>query len=205
MCGPKTPKDNSAEIAAQQERERQARVSAGTQRIGEIFGGFNDDYYTKYVDDYKNYYLPQVDDQYADALKQIKYSPSGGSTSSSAYAGKLADLEEARQRAITQIGSQGQATAQDYRGQVESSRQNLISQLNAGSSVESVAGMASNQAKTLSATPVYSPLADLFGKFMTTGANVIQSNAAQGKTTDIPLLFNSSGSGSGKGSYTIVG
>lgn len=201
MCLGRAPKDHSAEIAAQQERERQARVMAGTKRIGEIFGGFDDNYYNGLETSYKDYYLPQVDEQYADALKQVKFNPSGGSTSSSSYANTLAKLEQERQRAINQIGSQASANAQKYRGDVENARQSLIGQLNGGSSVESVAGLASNQAKVLSATPVYSPLADVFGKFMNAGANVIQADAAQGKNSTIPLLF---GGNRGAGSYTIV-
>lgn len=201
MCKTKTPKDRSAEIAAQQEAERQARIKAGSARIDEIFGGFDDNYYDGIAGAYKEHYTPLLEEQYEDARKQLYYNPAGGSTSSSAFAERLADLEKERQRQLVELGNRGLATAQENRGNLANNRQSLISQLNAGASVDTVAGLAAEQAKTLTATPVYSPLGDLFSRYLTNGANVLNSGVISNQQNNDPLLFGNTN----KKAATVVG
>src|SRR5690606_41058999 len=66
----KPPKDRSAEIARQQEEERQRRIAAGKQRIDEIFAGFNDEFFDTAQNNYLNYYMPQLDDQFGRAREK---------------------------------------------------------------------------------------------------------------------------------------
>ncbi len=192
MCG-KAPKDRSAEIAAQQERERQARITAGTSRINEIFGGFDDKYYDGIAQSYGEHYTPQLEEQFTDARERLYFNPTGGSTQSSAFAEQLADLETERQRQLVDISNRGRAEAQNNRGSLASQRANLIGQLSAGSSVDTVAGLAAEQAKNLTATPVYSALGDLFGRFTGNAVNAANAGAFNNKDKQqTPLLFNNS-------------
>lgn len=72
MClTPSQPKDNSAQIAEQKEKERQDRIKAGQAAIDDAFGQFNDDYYGNISSGYTSYYNPQVDQQYKDALDKL--------------------------------------------------------------------------------------------------------------------------------------
>src|SRR3546814_8539380 len=94
MCiGGKTPKDNSAEIARQQEEARQQRIRDGQSAIDTNFAQFNDPYFDDYRQDYMAYYQPQLDRQYQNARrKSVLGLHSTGNLSSSAGAGKLGDL-----------------------------------------------------------------------------------------------------------------
>lgn len=193
MCQ-KAPKDNSAEIAAQQERERQARIKAGTERVNEIFTGFNDAYYDGIQEAYTQHYTPQLEEQYRDAKERLYYSPQGGNTQSSAFAKQLADLETERQRQLVDVSNRARAEAQSNRGNLANQRASLIGQLNSGSSVDSVAGLAAEQAKNLTAAPVYSALGDLFGKFTGNAVNAANAGVFVNKDTKAdPLLFNNTG------------
>ena len=60
MCTSKPPKDNSAQIARQQEAERQARIAEGQTAIDTSFGNFNDDFFQGYQDQYTNYLCASI-------------------------------------------------------------------------------------------------------------------------------------------------
>lgn len=189
MCKTKKPKDNSAKIAAQQEAERQARIAEGTNRINSQFSQFDDNYFNGIADAYKAHYTPQIEEQYQAARKNMMYNPAGGSTSSSAFAARLGELERDRQRQMVEIANRGLSEAQNYRSNVVSNKQNLIGQLNAGSGVDSVSSLAAEQAKSLTATPTYSALGDLFSRFATNANNYVNSNTNSNNQNN-SLLFN---------------
>lgn len=192
MCG-KTPKDKSADIAAQQERERQARITAGTAEIDKNFASFDDNFYNGISDAYASHYRPLLDEQYMDAQKSLYLNPVGGTTNSSAFAEQLANFEKDYQRQIADIGNRGLSEATNYRANVAQNRGNLIGQLNGGASVEQAATMAAQQAKSLQAAPVYSALGDVFSKFTAAGVNAANAGAFnQDKLKSNPLLFGTS-------------
>lgn len=187
MCMGGAPEDRSAEIARQQEAERQQRVKAGTVKIDEAFSGFNDDYFSGVGKAYSDYYAPQLDRQYQAARDRTTYAlaDSGGldSTAAGSKFGNLtADYGVQRQ----QIEDRAIGAQQDLRGQVEQNRSELIRQLETGSGVESTAQTALARAQSLSAPQTFSPLGDLFAQY--TG-NVRNNVALQGAGyTGSPLL-----------------
>ena len=71
MCSKKPKKDKSAEIARQEEAKRQARIAQGQRGIDSAFSGFNDEFYGNYGKQYSDYYNPQLNDQYSDAVKRL--------------------------------------------------------------------------------------------------------------------------------------
>jgi hypothetical protein len=121
MClGSKPPKDNSAEIARQNEEARQAKILAGQKSIDDTFGGtFNDGYFDKLASDYESYYNPQLVSQYDDALKELTFQTArGGNAESTAANDLFAKLEKQKQDAATKIANDARAAAGKARGDV---------------------------------------------------------------------------------------
>lgn len=203
MCGGgSAPEDHSAEIAAQKEAERQARIAAGTKQINSIFGAFGDDYYDGVAKAYSEHYLPLVDEQYADAKKALVLSAPGG-VGSSAYAKRLGDLEKQYLREQVSIGERAAQQANQYRGDVATNRQQLLAQLEAGTGVDTAASLAAERAKALNAPQAFSPLGDIFGKFTADAANY--SSASQNiQSQQNPLLFGGKGGSSSGNALRIV-
>jgi hypothetical protein len=174
---PDAPPDPSAELRRQEE-ERQKRIRAGKARIDDIFSQFGDDFYSGARSAYSDFYLPQVDDQFKNAREQLIFRLSGtGNLGSSAGAGKIADLFRLRNQHRSRIGDEALAYEQSLRGDVESARADLISQLSATADPEAAAASASARAQALSAPRPFSPLGDLFAQFT---QNLANSIAAQG-------------------------
>jgi len=169
------PKDNSAEIARQQEDERQARITAGTAKVNDAFGGFNDDYYAGIGKSYLDYYNPQLDRQYNRAREALTYQlADSGNLDSSAAARKFGDLTSDYGVQKQTIANQAEGEKQGLRGQVEDNRGDLIRQLETGAGVDTTAASAMARANSLSKPAAYSPLGDLFSQY--TGA--LRTNAA---------------------------
>lgn len=164
MCMSK-PKDPSKELR-RQEAARQARVAQGTQQVDNIFAQFGDDFYQNRAKAQQEYYLPQVEDQYKKAYENATYrlANSGGLTSS-AGANLLGDLNKSYETSKQRILDEAQAAALGLKSDMAGNRANMISLLNSGNSVESVAGMAKEKANMASAMPTYSTLGDLFAQF----------------------------------------
>src|SRR5690242_12691778 len=71
--------DNPAAAAAaqqtqlmeQQNAKHNQDVQTGAQKIGDAFSNFNDDYYNKYAQSYRDVYNPQLTDQYGIAKDKL--------------------------------------------------------------------------------------------------------------------------------------
>jgi hypothetical protein len=178
MCLGGPPKDNSADIARQQEEERRARVSQGTAKIDEAFGRFDQPYYEGVGKAYQDYYAPQLDRQYQAARDKTTYALADAGALDSTAAGKrFGDLTAEYGIQKQQVADRAIGAQQDLRGNVEQNRSELVRQLETGSGVESTAATALARAGSLSAPPQFSPLGDLFQQF--TG-NLRNSVALQG-------------------------
>ena len=169
------PKDNSAEIARQQENERQSRITTGTAKVNDAFGGFNDDYYAGIGKSYLDYYNPQLDRQYNRAREQLTYSlADSGNLDSSAAARKFGDLTADYGVQKQTIANQAESEKQAFKGNVEQNRSDLLGQLESGAGVDTTATSALARASSLTRPAQYSPLGDLFAQY--TGA--ARTNAA---------------------------
>jgi hypothetical protein len=163
MC--KTPKDNSAKIARQQEQERQANIRSGTARIDSTFAGFDDDFYKGRQQSYLDYYLPQLEDQRKQANENLVFNLARtGNIDSSAGADAAGDQTKAYSLQRGQIYDRALGEGQQARADVANTRSELIRMLEAGAGVGSTATTAAARAQSLSAPPPYSPLADLFAQ-----------------------------------------
>ncbi|GLO68644.1 hypothetical protein MACH17_01610 [Phaeobacter inhibens] len=65
--------DSSAQYR-QDEQARQAAIRDGTAKIDETFAQFDDDFYTKQREAFLDFARPQLEDQRADASRELVYS-----------------------------------------------------------------------------------------------------------------------------------
>lgn len=161
--------DDPADVLRQQEADRQARIAGGTDRVNQTFGQYGDDYYNSMFKAGKDYYGPQLGEQYSEALRRLPMN--FASTKNSAFAREAGNLERDRMRRETDVNQMIQGRVNERRGEVERHRADLIGQLNAGSDADTVATQATERAKSLTAPPEFSPLGDMFSKYTGMAAN----------------------------------
>lgn len=113
------------------------------------FGGFQPSFFDQRAQDYINYAMPQLSEQYNVAKNQMGYGLANrGLLGSSAAGTQASQLQRSKDRSARQISDAGTAQAQQLRREVEQARQNALSQLyatadpaNAGySAIQSAAG-----------------------------------------------------------------
>lgn len=177
MCPPKPPQDNSAELARQQEQERQARITQGKQSIDSAFSVFDPKYFDKFKGDYLGYYNPQVDEQFTDARQDLRYNLARAGTEDSTPGQKaFADLTEGYGDKRREIESKATEATNNIRSQVEQNKSDLYAQNTASADPSLAAMSAAGRAGSLSTPPSLSPLADLFAGMTNAGAAFIQGN-----------------------------
>lgn len=172
MCTPglfsaSVPKDNSADLARQEEAARQGRIQQGTQSIDQAFSGFDDPYYSNYTKTYEDNYNPQLTTQYNDAYRKLVLGLShSGNLSSSEGAREIGDLKRTYGDSQAQIANQAVSATNALRGNVEGQRANLL-QMNTQAADPSAAGANATAALSgLQAPPTYSPLGDAFASII---------------------------------------
>lgn len=205
MCGPKPKKDNSAEIARQEEAARQARIQQGQQGIDQAFAGFDDPFFQGYQNQYSSYYAPQLDDQYSQAVKRLTLQLARtGNLTGSTGADQLSRLKQGYDTQKLGISNQAVDAANQLRGKIDSQKSQLYADNRAAADPSSAAAAAASAAQYLQPTAPTSPLADVFGSFFQNlGNNAAIANAqrlAQGTGVQ---SFN--GSGGRSGSVSVVG
>jgi len=180
MCGPKAPKDNSAEIARKEEAARQARITQGQSGIDSAFTNFNDDFYNKYTTDYTSYYQPQLDDQYSDAVKRLTLQlAQTGNLTGSVGAKQLADLQKNYDTQKLAVTNQAQSATQALRGNIDNKKSQLYADNRASADPGSSAAAAASAAQLLQPTAPSSPLANVFGDFFSNLGNYAAINNAK--------------------------
>lgn len=162
--------DGGASAARRAEDQRQINVRNGTAAINDTFDKqFTPDFYKGRSKAYLDFATPQLNDQYADARKQLTYSlDRNGTLDSVARTNKDAELQkqfDINKRGINDAGLDYENKA---RTGVEAARGNLINTLSATGDAQGATQGAINQASTLTAPDPYQPLGQLFSNF--TGA-----------------------------------
>ena len=178
MCfGGSVPQDNSAELARQEEEARQARIEAGKTAIDEAFTGFDDNYYNTITGDYENYYNPQLETQYTDAMQSLTKKLAGSGNLTSSYGAKmLGDLREKYAEQQASIADQALAAANTLRSNVASSKNSLYSQNQTAADPTLASEQAAAATEGLQAEQTFTPLGDLFSSFL----NNVATNASLG-------------------------
>lgn len=181
MCfAPSLPKDNSAEIARQQADERQAAITQGKTSIDNAFGVFDPEYYQKYQDAYTANYNPQVDKQFTEARKGLKYNLArNGTTDSTAGQKTFGDLVTGYEDARRDVASKAVDATNQLKSQVEDQKSDLYAQNSASADPSLSSIQALSRAGSLATPASYSPLGDLFSGLVNTTASYYsgQNNA----------------------------
>jgi hypothetical protein len=188
-----------ANIARMEEAQRQATIRQGTDDINKNFDSqFTDDFYNKQRDNYLSFQLPQLDNQYGDAQRQLTFSLArNGNLDSSTRGFQQGQLQKTFDTQRTTVADAANNYANTARSNVEQARSNLIATLNATGDATQAANSATSQAAILAAPQAYSPIADAFA--VTTGALASQAQAdraqaiANGTYGSSPGLFGTSG------------
>jgi len=127
--------DNSAQdAAAQQEAQRQAQITASTQKINQIFSDpSRQAQYDKLAQDTTAYYTSALDRQNKIAQRNLKfYLARSGNTGGSLQATQSEQLGQDYLRGVTQASQKGQEAAANLQGQDESTKQSLIAMAQSG-------------------------------------------------------------------------
>ncbi len=204
----KPKKDKSASIAAKQQAEREEtrrkNIMAGTTSIDTALAPFNDEYFTGRQNAYVANAMPSLDQQFGDAQKQLVYALSrGGLLQSSEAANRQRQLNEERARYEREIQNSAASFANQGRTDVENTRSNLLSQLNATEDPSAAATAAANKAALLSAPPTF----DALGNFVfNTATNLenLSNVSTRGRGLFAPSPTASIGSAGGAGSSRVT-
>ena len=161
----------AAEEARQAEIRRQNNIQEGQGIISDVFGQFNDDFYTGRQQSYVDYARPQLEQQYQDAMQSLVRSLArSGNLSSSLRGQSMSDLQRQFDQGLATIQSQGSNYSSQARSQIEAARAGLIGQNATLADPGTVRGLAEAQASSLSQADTYSPISSLISA-LTRGAS----------------------------------
>lgn len=191
--------DGGAGEARAREEQRQAQIRAGMKRIDDTFAQFDDGFFSQREQAYKDYALPQVDEQWQKATKELTYALSRGGNLQSGVAGeRMGEAQREYERAKQQVADRAKQYGNEARGDVERNRSDLVSQLNSIADPEAAAQGAITRAKLLTAVPAFQPVGDLFLK-LTDGLKTYRDYSDERVNNRGVGLFSGGGGGGSSG------
>jgi len=186
-----------ADQARADANKRAADIQTGQANIDNAFSAFDDNYFNGISKKYLDYAQPQLDDQYDYAKKNLTYALARNGTTHSSIAGdEFGQL--AKQYATNQTGINSNASdvANNLRSQVNSQKASVTNQLLNSADADAASASALAAAKTISATPSFSPLGNLFTNVAALAAqNKLASDSTPSYATGAKLFGGNSGIG----------
>jgi len=143
---------------------RAVALRQGMADINTSFGGFDDSYFRKLQQDYTDYNMPQLRDQYDDAKSNILFSLARKGNLASTTAGdQYGKLD--RQNAVNVAGIEG--AGKDYANQartvIQGNKQDAIGQLYGTYDADAANSVALSNSKSMAVPkPTFSPLGQMF-------------------------------------------
>lgn len=183
MCfgGPSVPPDNSAQIAADQEAKRETNINTGKTNIDQAFTQFDDPYYSGITKNYEDYYNPQIDQQYNDALNKLTFQlGQQGILQSSEGNRQLGLLKQSNDTQRQSIADQGIAAATTAKQQVAQQKNNLYAQNQQAADPSLAASQAAGAAASAVSPITYSPLSNVFAGLLGQGTNALALQQGNG-------------------------
>ncbi len=146
-----------------EEMKRQYAIDLGKIGIDDSFDKFNRKYFNKYRGDYKDYYDPQITDQYNMATDKLTASLADrGMLESSVGNAAKAELFKDYGEAKTNIANEANDATNKLKSSVQSQKSNLYSINEASADPMGVNAQSIGASTALVAPPTYSPLGQLF-------------------------------------------
>jgi hypothetical protein len=167
--------DNGAAAARSREAYRENAIADGIGNIQQVFKQFDDPFFEARRNTYLDYAKPQLEDQYADARKQLVFAlDRAGTLDSTARTQKEAELgklygQNSRAVSDAALGYENQA-----RNNVADAEAGLINGVAQSGNAGAASQQAVSRAASLSQPDAYSPLGQMFGGF----TNALATQAA---------------------------
>jgi hypothetical protein len=165
--------------ARAQEARRENAIADSQGNIQNVFNAnFTPDFYNNRRQAYLDFAKPQLNDQYADARKQLIYSlDRSGNLASTARTTQEANLAKLYGTNNRTISDQALGYENDARNNVAAAESNLFNGVAQSGNIGASVNAANSQANALSQPDAYSPIGNLFGDF--TGALQTQAGLEQ--------------------------
>jgi hypothetical protein len=174
-------------------------IGKGLYTEAETTAGFNDDFYDKTYKAQLAADLPEVDDQFADAQKQLTYALARQGISASSMAGQLqGNLQGERSKALQQVENRASGVRDSQMRDVESERAELTRLLQTTGDADATATMAQNATNRLRSAPKLEAIGPLFQNATGTLADVIGSPYLRQQMTGQDSKGYGGSGGSGK-------
>ena len=169
MCfsnsGARAAADEAAR-ARQQEDARQAEIRQGRAAIDSTFGQFDDNFFGRNRQAFKDFAMPQLDSQFRDASRDLTFDLARSGLLNSSVrgeqSGRLQRLYDSNRQQIT---NEALSREQQQRNAVEGARSDLVSMLQTTGDAQGAASQALSRANMLSQPQPFSPLGQLFTDF----------------------------------------
>ena len=197
MClGADKSAQRTADLQRQNEIARQGRIEKGREKIDEAFMGFDDTFYAQRGQDYQDYAKPQIQDQYGDALKQLRLALARSNlTNSSVAATKRAQLQKDLDKATSQMAQTADKYSQQAKQAVDTAKSELQNQNMSLADPSMIAQSAINRADVINQLPQFNPITKIFND-ATYGLATQMDLERRGKNRyDMPFLFDTGSSG----------
>lgn len=172
-----------AQVARQTEEDRKGKLDAGVAVINKLFdpqqvadgsfAGFNEEFYDKYKQKYRDNYVPDITDQFTKAQSRVNaQAADAGTYDSNVRTKNLADLEKQRQVATDRVAVKADEAAGGLRNTIGAQKTALLNQLYSTENPDIATSQALNSVKTIqNQTPDMQPLGEVIKNVMIGGAN----------------------------------
>lgn len=181
--------------AAQQEAQREAKINTGETDINNAFAGFDSDFYNQRKQDYEDFAMPTVQDQYHTTSNNLAYSLARNGILNSSTAiqrGQSLNRELATQ--TRGVADAGQEQANELQTNVQNQKSNLVSQLIASGDPSTVSANIGSITAGLQAPSAFTPIANVFNSWSNQYLNNQASQATATATSPQPMFqFGTSG------------
>lgn len=184
---------NAGDQAAGLAQQQQTQLDSALGQIQGAFSSFTPDFYNKVGQDYTNFALPQVTQQYQQQQKQLQGNLAGqGILDSSGGANLSNQLSQNLAQAQNQVADSALNQAQTFQQGVQQQENTLVNQAEAASDPLSIAQGALAQASSIKAPSLFAPVGNFFSNWANQYGAQQSVNAANQTNT---LLNNAISSG----------
>lgn len=180
-----------AEEARQAEVRRQGNITEGQGIISDMFGQFDDGFYSTQQQNYVDYAKPQLQTQYQDAMQSLTRSLArSGNLSSSLRGQSMADLQRQFDQGLSTIQSQGATYAGQSKSAIEQARSGLLSQNANLADPGTIRGLTESQVKSLGQAQTYTPLSSLISALTRSSSAATAAEGKKETTQGVGLISN---------------